>query len=909
MLALMIITMAANAAYTKVNAPVAFDYFTDVRVDFRDKKVYFNDNFSPETGLLRRQYTIYVWGAKTNTYVYKEGTYYYYGSLSGSTFTNTQLKSGSTAITYVVNKEQTTEPIKGGTVEASISTALTAAKSGNYPYIYIAIRGEYSVNAQAGLAQYDNTFGSGNDNSYMSQAIHCTQTEKIAIPSTTSSFRVNGPIKYCLRGLNHGPKSLVMTSYAAGSYSSCTPYPTDTLFYAPNGQSYLDIELTNMSATRGVTKDGVMYLTNFSVQSSASITPIATMEKPTGGSEVSAPTGALPYKFYGPGGKHIFISKGNLQYQASTSTWRFAENQHDYIGNNPGNTTSWANRSTQSGWIDLFCYGTSGLNGIEPWDFKYGPHMPSFPDAAIMSTNADWGANAISNGGNKAGMWRTPSAEEMEYWTANGHIVNVTGIGYLTAVTPIDYQHPDDIPFITSSVEGTVLTLVQYNRLCSLGVLFLPMPGIATADEGVNSVYVGQHGEYWASTLNSSGEICLGKFSAYNGTYTHYLSNTVAMFPAAVRLVCDYEANKVVLEKYGVAVDGEYLTSLSPARSEYSYDNATKTLTLKGIVPHSFTVLYNINVVLDGDVMVLNFNNGAAFKTNGGTITFKGTGTLTAAGNNAPAFSNADDVRFADGLQADRCTLTSPLVYITSHPLAAVANPFGTGKFSVSATKQVRFAKTNLLYNSLMNDYTFAPEVTAHGATSSNGSPIEWQEYIGADGFNCKETQPSLAGYELLTADEWAYLFSGRTNASAYKGVATVHGVKGYIIAPDGFKNPLVRGLAGTFADSEWKKMEEAGAIFLPFRSISNGSSIDNEEFEVCFLSGSLNDAGGEVNYVKINSSGQLNRNLPLGTNLVPIRLVRPVSAGMSDVFGDINDDGQVTISDVNALVDYLLKK
>lgn len=897
---LMLVSMVADAAYTKVNSPVANDFFTDVRVSFRDKKVYFNDNFSPEIEVMRR-YTIYIWGAKSNTYVYQNGSYYYYGSLSGSNFTDTKLST--------VSKDLTTDLVKGGMVEADITAALSAAKSGGYTSLYIAVRGEYSVNTKSGFAQYVNTFGSGNDNSYMSQAISCTQTEMIAIPSTTPSFRVNGPIKYCLRGQNHGPKALVMSSCSAGNYTSCTPYSTDTLFYAPNGQSYLDIELTNMSATRGVTKDGVMYLTNFSVQSSASITPVAAMEKPSGVPEVSAPTGALPYKFYGPGGKHIFISKGNLQYQASTSTWRFAENQHDYIGNTSGNTTPWSNRSTQSDWIDLFCYGASGLNGIEPWDFNYGAHQPAFPKTAIKDTSADWGANAISNGGNKAGMWRTPTAEEMQYWTANGHIVDVAGIGYLTAVTPIDYQHPADVPSISSNVEGTVLTRAQYDRLCALGVLFLPMPGSATATDGVESSDEGQHGDYWASTLNSSSKICRGEFDVYNGSYSHYLRNATAMFPAAVRLVCDYEANKVVLEKYGVAVDGEYLTSLSPVRSDYNYDNATKTLTLKGTMLHSFTVMDNVNVVLDGDVVVTNLNSGAAFKTNGGTITFKGTGTLTAAGNNAPAFSNADDVRFADGLQADRCTLTSPLVYITSHPLSAVANPFGTGKFSVSATKQVRFAKTNLLYNSLMNDYTFAPEVTAHGATSSNGSPIEWQEYIGADGFNCKETQPSLAGYELLTADEWDYLFSGRTNASAYKGVATVHGVKGYAIAPDGFKNPLARGLAGTFDDSEWKKMEEAGVIFLPFRSIYNGSSIDNEEFEVCFLSGSLNDAAGEVNYVKINSSGQLNRNLPLGTALVTIRLVRPVSAGMSDVFGDINDDGQVTISDVNALVDYLLKK
>ena len=45
--------------------------------------------------------------------------------------------------------------------------------------------------------------------------------------------------------------------------------------------------------------------------------------------------------------KKVRFSPGNLQYQASTKTWRFAEHQYDYIGD--------ANRNispTYSGWID-----------------------------------------------------------------------------------------------------------------------------------------------------------------------------------------------------------------------------------------------------------------------------------------------------------------------------------------------------------------------------------------------------------------------------------------------------------------------------------------------------------------------------------------------------------------------------
>ena len=50
--------------------------------------------------------------------------------------------------------------------------------------------------------------------------------------------------------------------------------------------------------------------------------------------EVSAaPTGAIDGKFSinATGGK-VYFAKGNLQYQASTNTFRFAEHQWNYVG-------------------------------------------------------------------------------------------------------------------------------------------------------------------------------------------------------------------------------------------------------------------------------------------------------------------------------------------------------------------------------------------------------------------------------------------------------------------------------------------------------------------------------------------------------------------------------------------------
>ena len=56
----------------------------------------------------------------------------------------------------------------------------------------------------------------------------------------------------------------------------------------------------------------------------------------------------------------VMFSKGNLQYQASPATWRFAENQWDYVGNNDNNNSMSA---TSGNWIDLFGWGTWGSNG------------------------------------------------------------------------------------------------------------------------------------------------------------------------------------------------------------------------------------------------------------------------------------------------------------------------------------------------------------------------------------------------------------------------------------------------------------------------------------------------------------------------------------------------------------------
>ena len=149
---------------------------------------------------------------------------------------------------------------------------------------------------------------------------------------------------------------------------------------------------------------------------------------------LAQPTGAINGLFSVREDIQIYFSQGNLQYQASTDTWRFAENQWDYVGTkNPsfgeaGGTVAGSDNTnispTYDGWIDLFGWGTSGYNHgavcYQPWSistedndyYVYG----GMYHLCDQTGQADWGYNAISNGGNAENNgWRTLTSEEWKY--------------------------------------------------------------------------------------------------------------------------------------------------------------------------------------------------------------------------------------------------------------------------------------------------------------------------------------------------------------------------------------------------------------------------------------------------------------------------------------------------------------
>ena len=96
--------------------------------------------------------------------------------------------------------------------------------------------------------------------------------------------------------------------------------------------------------------------------------------------------------------KHVFFSQGNLQYNSSTNTWRFAEHQWDAIGR------SCESVNTSGGYIDMYGWGT-GNNPLCNDENSYN----SYTDFV------DWGTNVVSNGGDTQNTWYTLDQEEWQH--------------------------------------------------------------------------------------------------------------------------------------------------------------------------------------------------------------------------------------------------------------------------------------------------------------------------------------------------------------------------------------------------------------------------------------------------------------------------------------------------------------
>jgi len=357
-------------------------------------------------------------------------------------------------------------------------------------------------------------------------------------------------------GMSVKAQEVTITLMPGWTWISCPG--TDTLDFAtamgtftPAEGDVFQSQITNAVYTNGQWRGTISrFYPGYGFKYKSNRTEPVTVTFNTHVSQSDAPTGAIDGVFSVNDSTQVYFSQGNLQYQASTNTWRFAEHQWDYVGSDNGNLSS-----TYSGWIDLFGWGTSGWDSgntyFHPWDYnnssgsQYG--RPGQGGLTGSYAHADWGYyNPISNGGNTTHTWRTLLMEEWDYVfntrsTASGiryakaQVNGVNGIILLpddwnAATYNLNDTNTDNAAYSSNAISAT-----EWNTLENAGAVFLPAAGYRF---GTSVGDVGSCGYYWSA-------------SYFNSSYAYLISIKAASFSSSnasnrsygrsVRVVCPVE--------------------------------------------------------------------------------------------------------------------------------------------------------------------------------------------------------------------------------------------------------------------------------------------------------------------------------------------------------------------------------
>lgn len=234
--------------------------------------------------------------------------------------------------------------------------------------------------------------------------------------------------------------------------------------------------------------------------------------------------------------KKVYFSRGNLRYHVEDNIWQFADRQYNMVG--------FANSKIgfeEVGWIDLFGWGLSGYNGKMPNLTKLYPSDYTNLMTGISETQYDWGVhNAIQNGGNQAGLWRSLTKDEWNYLFnkrpnaqslySHASVNGVPGIMLL----PDDFVLPEGLTFTPNACNYGIntYTIAEWGKLQEVGAVFLPASGYRI---GTTINNMGSYGSYWSASVCNSGPYYLD-FTPKD-LYACYFINFSYAF--SVRLVQD----------------------------------------------------------------------------------------------------------------------------------------------------------------------------------------------------------------------------------------------------------------------------------------------------------------------------------------------------------------------------------
>ena len=245
--------------------------------------------------------------------------------------------------------------------------------------------------------------------------------------------------------------------------------------------------------------------------------------------------GALPGVFTLKDGKKIRFAQGNLQFNPKKYEFRFAKEQYETLGKEANEKCA----PNYDGWIDIFGWGTSGYMGCQPFedDLNEKDYGPASGDLTGENANYDWGVyNPITNGGNKEGLWRTPTSEEMRYILAERP--NAAKLKLKCMVCGVEgfIIMPDDFwsirlrfPIEISSTDpkDNQFDKDQWEFLESVGVLFIPSSCYKYFESWSSRWYWYADSSFWTTTR------------MYHATYNGISTVTRRWHKFPVRLVKD----------------------------------------------------------------------------------------------------------------------------------------------------------------------------------------------------------------------------------------------------------------------------------------------------------------------------------------------------------------------------------
>lgn len=246
-------------------------------------------------------------------------------------------------------------------------------------------------------------------------------------------------------------------------------------------------------------------------------------------------------------GKKVYFSQGNLQATTtdSWSTWTFSFMDYQYstveTNADPYCTANYGDKTV----VSLFGWGTSGYEHRtyhwQPYSTKndpgyYGAYYSAYYDLnqAGQNGNADWGYNAISNGGNTENSgWRTMTSDEWSYLLTNHtkRWATVNGVSGLVI-------RPDGV----SAAVAATYTAEAWAVEEAAGAVFLPAAGVRVGNADTQNksyvISVGTNAFYWTATSYDDGlhKAYRTNIDAYT---TEVTNNANKACGNAVRLVRD----------------------------------------------------------------------------------------------------------------------------------------------------------------------------------------------------------------------------------------------------------------------------------------------------------------------------------------------------------------------------------